>query len=310
MRLRNRRISILAAALATGILVGVQPGLAQVVPTPPPVPPLPGEVTEAAMPAVPAWDASVGTACNLALTVLGLGGLVAGGVPAMLPPTPVVDGSVEARTAIGALSSAGSACFILPFRSVRTTCGVDAQLEGELSGAGGEAGAPVNPGGFTPHVGGAVVDTAIELERAGAPRGTASALDDGLSCEQVDLLAAPEFPLSEVPTDLPFGESSQQDVAAGADGLPTGLSVDLVGSGSSTGPETGSFGSAGGAGGGSMSAKGGSAADRALAATPAGQMSPSRKVVAAVLAGLIALLLAFMCVTHASEAAQRGARRL
>lgn len=305
MRLRNRRIRILVAALAMGILVGVSPAMAQVVPTPPPVPPLPGAAAEAAMPAVPAWDASVGTACDVGLTVLTLASLFGGGVPAMLPATPVVDASVEARAALGATTSAGSACFILPFRSVRTTCGVDAQLEDQLSGVGGQAGAPVNPGEFTPHVAGAVVDTAIELEKAGAPGGTASALDDGLSCEQVDLLAAPEFPLSEVPTDLPFGESSQRDVAAaGADGLPTGLSVDLVASGSSTGP---GFGNDGGAGGGSMSAQGGSAADRALAATPAGQMSTSRKVVAAVLAGLIALLLAFMCVSHASEAA--GSRR-
>ena len=307
---RHRRSTVAVALVGIGFVVSVQPALAQVVPTPPAAPPLPGEVTEAAMPAVPAWDASVGTACNLALTALGLGGLVAGGVPAMLPSTPVVDAGVETRAAIGAVSAAGSACFILPFRTVRTSCAVDAQAEGELSAVGGQAGAPVNPGEFTPHVAGAGVDTAAELENAGAPAGTADALDEELACEQIDLLAQPDFGLpGDLTGGLPVSESSLREAANGqADGLATGLTGDVFAAGDTLG--TGDVALGGGAAPAAVMDRPGSAAGApSLSAIPAAPMSTSRKIIAGVLAGLIALMLVFMTVSHAGEA-HRGAPRL
>lgn len=302
MRLRNRRSTLVAAVVATGFIVSVQPALAQVVPTAPPIPPVPGPVAQAAMPAVPAWDASVGTACNIALTALGLGGLVAGGVPAMLPSTPVIDASVEARAALGSTSTAASVCFILPFRSVRTMCSADAQAEQELSAVGGQAGAPVNPGEFTPHFAGAAVDTAIELENAGAPAGPSSSLHDGLECQKVDLLAQPDLPPLGELGGLPVGGAAENvSIPGQGEGLATGLAASGRANGALDFADTaGSSGRAGSLTGGSGRA---SAVETpaAITAAPASQMSTSRKVVAGVLAGLIVLLLAYMCLSHASE---------
>ena len=312
MRLRSRRSTLVAAVVATGFVVGVQPALSQVVPTPPPIPPLPGAAAEAAMPAVPAWDASVGTACNIALTALNLGALLGRGVPAMLPETPVVDAGTEARAAMGASTAAGSACFILPFRTVRSSCAADAQAEQQLSGIGGQAGAPVNPGEFTPHLGGAAVDTVTEVENAGVHAGASSTLASQLSCPQVDLLAQPEFPTPELPP-FPLTESSAQDVAIKqGEGVPTGISGGASGFGGSGGSgqfASASGGSGGGAGAGSVTGTAAPASGaRQLGAAPAGQISSTRKAVAGVLAALIALMLAFMAASHAREAQPRAPR--
>jgi hypothetical protein len=253
------------------------------------------------MPAVPAWDATVGTACNVALTALGLGGLLAGGVPAMLPSTPIVDAGVETRAALGATATAGSACFIFPFRSVRTTCAIDEEAEAELVAIGGQAGAPVNPGEFTPHIGGAAVDTLRELEKAALPGDTASAMNDDLGCKQIDLLAQPDFALPDLTDGATAGESSFRD-PVGREGVATGLTSDVVG----VGQEGRSNAAGGGASGRAAVVAPGarpSPPSASLAAAPANQMSSTRKTVAAVLAGLIALVIAYMCIEQGRNTA-------